>query len=198
MAWAGRGFPAYIAKLLIVAALSGFGAAASADPDADGPDGSEQSAREAVYGIWASSGTMIEVSPDETGGLSARIIALKNPLWREKDGIGVVGEPKTDLHNPDPALRDRPFIGLEMLSGYEYRRGRWRGSLYLPANGSRWRSTAWVKDGELRIRGHIGVSLLGRTQVFAPLSACNENILRMIGNAGMTGTPCDELMADAK
>ena len=177
-----RGLPGI---LLMLMTLSGSGFAWS---DAD---------REAVYGIWATSGTMIEVGPDGNGGLSARIVALKNPLWREKDGIGVVGEPKTDLHNPDPDLRERPFIGLEMLSGYEYRKGRWRGSLYLPSNGTRWKSTAWVKDGELRIRGHVGLSLLGKTQVFAPLSACNENILRMIRNAGMTGTPCDALLADA-
>lgn len=187
MTEAGRGLPAYTAALLMVAILSGSGAVASSDAD-----------REAVYGIWASSGTMIEVAPDGEGGLSARIVALKNPLWREKDGIGVIGEPKTDLHNPDPTLRDRPFIGLEILSGYEYQKGRWRGSLYLPSNGSRWKSAAWVKDGRLRIRGRLGIALLGKTQVFDPLSACNENILRMIENANMTGTPCDDLLAEAE
>ena len=182
------GFPG---KLLLFAILSVLGVA-SAGAGTDSAD------REAVFGVWASSGTMIEVAPSGADGLSARIVALKNPLWREKDGIGVVGEPKTDLRNPDPELRQRPFIGLEMLSDYEYRNGRWRGSLYLPSNGSRWRSSAWVKDGELRIRGHIGLSLLGRTQVFVPISECNENILRMIENSGMTDTPCDDLLAGAE
>jgi uncharacterized protein (DUF2147 family) len=156
------------------------------------------SGREAVYGLWATSGTMIEVTPTETGGLSARIVALKHPTWREKDGVGRIGEPKTDLHNPDESKRDRPFIGLEMLSGYEFRRGKWRGKLYLPANGTTWTSAAHVKNGQLHLRGYVGVSLLGKTQKFAPLASCNENILKMIHIAGMTGTPCDELLADSE
>jgi uncharacterized protein (DUF2147 family) len=155
-------------------------------------------APEAVYGIWATSGTMIEVSPTETGGLSARILALKHPTWREKDGVGRVGEPKTDLHNPDESKRERPFIGLEMLSDYEFRRGKWRGRLYLPSSGSTWRSAAHVKNGQLHLRGYVGVSLLGKTQKFAPLADCNENILKMIRVAGMTGTPCDGLLADSE
>lgn len=147
--------------------------------------------KEAVYGIWATSGTMIEVGPAEDGGLSARIIALKNPRWREKDGIGVVGEPKTDLHNPDESLRERPFIGLEMLSNYEFKNGKWRGKLYLPSNGSTWTSTAQLKKGVLQIRGYVAMPMLGKTQKFQPLASCNENILRMLREAEMTGTPCD-------
>lgn len=150
--------------------------------------------REAVYGIWATSGTMIEVQP-AGDSLSARIIALKNPNWREKDGAGVVGEPKTDIHNPDASLRDRPLIGIEMLQDYTFRDGKWHGRLYLPSNGTTWTSTARVKNGKLHIRGYIGLSLLGKTQSFAPIGTCNDNILKMIRNAGMNGTPCDELLA---
>ena len=150
--------------------------------------------REDVYGIWATSGTMIEVGPADDGGLSAVIIALKNPLWREKDGVGVVGEPKTDLHNPDESLHERPFIGLEMLSGYEFKNGKWRGKLYLPSNGSTWTSTAQLKKGVLQIRGYVAVPMLGKTQKFEPLASCNENILRMLRQAEMTGTPCDEAL----
>jgi len=153
---------------------------------------------EAVYGLWATSGTMIEVSPTETGGLSARIVALKHPTWREKDGVGSVGETKTDLHNPDESKREEPLIGLEMLSDYEFRKGKWRGRLYLPSNGSTWRSAAHVKNGQLHLRGYVGVSLLGKTQKFAPLADCNENILKMIRIAGMRGTPCDGLLADSE
>ena len=155
------------------------------------------SEKEAVYGIWATSGTMIEVGPTADGGLSAKIIALKNPRWREKDGVGLVGEPKTDLHNPDESQHQRPFIGLEMLSDYEFRKGKWRGKLYLPSNGTTWTSTAQVKKGVLQIRGYIGLPMLGKTQRFEPLASCNEKILRMLRQAEMTGTPCDELLADA-
>jgi uncharacterized protein (DUF2147 family) len=146
-------------------------------------------AREAVYGIWASSGTMIEVQAAGES-LSARIVALKNPNWREKDEQGEVGRPKTDLHNPDASQQQVPLLGLEMLSDYRYRKGKWRGTLYLPSNGSRWKSTLRVKNGELLIRGYVGLAIFGKTQTFAPLSSCNENILRMIAVAGLTDTPC--------
>ncbi|HEY5647366.1 MAG TPA: DUF2147 domain-containing protein [Pseudomonadales bacterium] len=162
-----------------------------ADEDADLP-------MEVVYGIWASSGTMIEVGPARDGGLSARIISLKHPTWREKDRAGVAGEPKTDLRNPDPARQQTPLIGLELLRDYRFDRGRWHGRLYLPTSGNTWNSTARVKDGKLYIRGFLGISLLGHTQTFEPIERCSENIVRMIENAGLTGTPCDVSQADAE
>ncbi len=151
--------------------------------------------RTAVYGIWATSGTMIEVGPKADGSLSARIIALKHPNWREKDGVGSVGEPKTDLNNPDPEKRGRPLVGLEILERYEFSNGIWRGRLYLPTSGQTWSSTARVKKGRLKLRGFLGVSLLGKTRTFDPIGACNENILKMIRNAGLVGTPCDQELA---
>ena len=106
-------------------------------------------------------------------------------------GVGVVGEPKTDLHNPDASQHQRPFIGLEMLSDYAFRKAKWQGKLYLPSNGSTWTSSAQVKKGVLQIRGYVGVPMLGKTQKFQPLASCNENILRMLREAELTGTPCD-------
>jgi len=176
--------PRRMATILAVVALMGQSLLLSASA----------AEKEDVYGIWATSGTMIEVGPAPDGGLSARIIALKNPLWREKDGVGVVGEPKTDLHNPDASQHQRPFIGLEMLSDYAFRKGKWQGKLYLPSNGSTWTSSAQVKKGVLQIRGYVGVPMLGKTQKFQPLASCNENILRMLRQAEMTGTPCDDAL----
>jgi uncharacterized protein (DUF2147 family) len=179
----GRGLRRLRALALIAAVLGAAGGMAKEDQP-----------KEAVYGIWATSGTMIEVQP-VGDSLSARIIALKNPNWREKDGVGVIGERKTDLHNPDDARHEHPLIGLEMLSGYRFSGGRWQGKLYLPSNGTTWTSSARIKGGELQIRGYIGVSMLGKTQSFAPLASCNENILRMIRNMAMSDTPCDDLLA---
>ena len=187
--------PAGPAGLLLAGAallLSLLAAGIRADPAGD---------REAVYGIWASRGTMIEVGPGSDGSLSARIIALKHPLWREKDGVGRVGEAKTDLHNPDKTLRRRPLLGMELLSGYEYRKGRWHGRLYLPTRGSTMDSSVRVRDGRLRLRGYMGISLLGKTQTFDPIAECNENILTMIRVAGLENTPCDAAaspVADAR
>ncbi len=150
----------------------------------------DQASPGAVYGIWASSGTMIEISPDGQGGLSGRIIALKHPQFREKDGAGVVGEPKTDLHNPDPALHYRPLLGLDVLDDYRFHKGRWRGRMYLPTDGSSWRSKVFVRNGLLHVHGYLGLPLLGRTEKFAPVTACNPDIVRMIQVSGLEDTPC--------
>jgi uncharacterized protein (DUF2147 family) len=169
--------------MLLLSLAHGTFSVASADGD-----------RAAVYGIWASSGTMIEVVPDGDA-LSARIVALKHPRWREKDGVGRIGELKTDIHNPDPALRDRPLIGVQLLRDFHFRGGRWRGKLYLPTSGSTWTASARVRHGMLEIRGFLGIPLFGRTQAFAPLAACNENILRMLEASAMHDTPCDGMLA---
>lgn len=179
-----------ILSFVCASALSGAAAASSSTGMATTED--------EVYGIWASTGTMIELSPVADGGLSARIVALKHPRWRQKDGVGVVGEPKTDLHNPDESLRQRSFIGLEMLSDFRFHKGRWRGRLYLPTDGSTWASKAFVKNGQLQIHGYVGLPLLGRTQKFLPISACNENILRMIRTSGLSDTPCDDRLEEAQ
>jgi hypothetical protein len=85
-----------------------------------------------------------------------------------------------------------------MLSGYEYERGKWRGKLYLPTNGTTWTSTAQVKNGVLQIRGYVALPMLGKTQKFEPLESCNKNILRMLKQADMRGTPCDEALLAAE
>ena len=153
-----------------------------------------QDAPSAVYGTWASSGTMIEVSPAGEG-LSARILSLKHPHWRDKDGVGRIGETKTDLHNPDPALRGRPLIGVELLEGFRFRNGRWRGRLYVPTNGSTWTASARVRNGVLEIRGYVALPLFGRTETFVPVRACNEDILRMLAMVELPDRPCAAVSA---
>lgn len=77
--------------------------------------------------------------------------------------------PTTDIHNPDPALRDRPLIGLEILSGFDYDGdGAWSGGfIYDPNSGKTYRCKLQLKDpNTLHLRGYIGISLLGRTDVW--------------------------------
>lgn len=146
--------------------------------------------RSAPLGRWSTGGTLIEVR-SSGDSLSARIIALKHPLYREKDRAGVVGMPRLDHQNPDRALRDRGLLGLELFSGFEFRRGRWEGRLYVPSSGRTFSARLWMKDETLKVRGFIlGMPWLGRVQEFVPISACDENIVKMIARAGLSDTPC--------
>ncbi len=77
--------------------------------------------------------------------------------------------PDTDIHNPDPALRDRPLIGLNIFSGFSYDGdGKWSGGfVYDPNNGKTYRAKLKLTSQDtLKLRGYIGISLLGRTETW--------------------------------
>ncbi len=77
--------------------------------------------------------------------------------------------PDTDEKNPDPALRNRPLIGLQLFQGFDYAgNGRWTGgTIYVPNSGKTYRCiVTYVDHNTLKVRGYIGVSLLGRTETW--------------------------------
>lgn len=65
--------------------------------------------------------------------------------------------PQTDIHNPNPALRDRPLIGLRILSGFVAKADRWdKGSIYDPESGKTYRSLLRINpDGSLKVSGCV-------------------------------------------
>lgn len=84
-----------------------------------------------------------------------------------------------EILNPDPDnpehickhctgdLKDKPEIGLRILWDLRKDGDEWSGGRILdPHNGKIYRCSVTLQDGgkKLRVRGFIGVSLLGRTQ----------------------------------
>ena len=77
--------------------------------------------------------------------------------------------PDKDEKNPDPALRNRPLIGLELFRDFSYDgNGRWTGgTIYDPNSGKTYRCIiTWVDRATLKVRGYIGVPMLGRTETW--------------------------------
>lgn len=77
--------------------------------------------------------------------------------------------PERDEKNPDPALRSRPLIGLELFSGFAYDGdGRWTGgTIYDPNSGNTYRcNITWVDESTLKVRGYFGFPMLGRTETW--------------------------------
>ena len=112
-------------------------------------------------GLWKNEDATFEIF--ENGGkLSARIVALREPKTPE-------GKEKTDIHNPDRSKRDRPIIGLVFMSGFNRKSDtRWdNGTIYDPKSGSTY-SCFMELDGpdRIKVRGFIGISLIGRTDVW--------------------------------
>jgi uncharacterized protein (DUF2147 family) len=78
------------------------------------------------------------------------------------------GKPKTDLKNPNENQRSKPILGLEILKNFVFDDGKWEdGTIYDPKSGKTYSCKLSLKNNNLlSIRGYIGVSLIGRTEVF--------------------------------
>jgi len=100
---------------------------------------------------------------------------LKEPHYAVGHEAGLDGQVKVDRNNPDASQHSQPIIGLVMLSGMNYsgeKKGKhqWKGGkIYDPSNGKSYKCTINLNaDGSLDLRGYIGISLFGRTQVWRP------------------------------
>lgn len=126
-----------------------------------------------IVGLWATekAEAHVEISRREDG-YHGTIVWLKEPFFSEDDVHGMGGRPKTDRENPDPALRERLIVGLEILQGLRYAGDRrWiDGTIYDPETGETYRCTLQLMDdGRLDVRGYVGISLFGRTTEWTPV-----------------------------
>lgn len=84
-----------------------------------------------------------------------------------RDATTPDGKPRLDKENPDPSLRKRPIVGLVVLRGFRYDADdeEWdQGKIYDPESGNDYSCyMELVEPGKLKVRGYVGVSLLGRT-----------------------------------
>lgn len=85
-----------------------------------------------------------------------------------------------DKNNPDAELAKRPFVGILMLEDFVYNADDevWdSGTIYDGDNGKTYKCKMWFEDGDLsqlKARGFIGFSLLGRTETFARVTKAEE------------------------
>jgi uncharacterized protein (DUF2147 family) len=112
-------------------------------------------------GLWKNEDAQIEIF-EADGKLNGKIAALDRQYTT--DGIE-----KTDISNPDRAKRSRPLIGLVFMTGFiPQGPGHWEhGTIYDPKTGNTYASTLDYDGGHtLRLRGYIGISLIGRSVVW--------------------------------
>ena len=79
------------------------------------------------------------------------------------------GNEKLDENNPDPALRSRPILGMDLIAGFSRASDtKWEdGTIYDPRDGKTYKCVMKLqRDGTLKVRGYVGVPLLGKTVVW--------------------------------
>jgi uncharacterized protein (DUF2147 family) len=86
-------------------------------------------------------------------------------VWLKFPNDEVTGKPKVDDENPDESLQNEPVLGLVLLKDFVFDEDEWdSGTIYDPKNGKTYDCYMVLKDKDnLKIRGYIGISLLGRT-----------------------------------
>jgi uncharacterized protein (DUF2147 family) len=117
-----------------------------------------------ICGKWMVSEGNLEVQVYKAGeDFKAKIIWFK----------GDPGDPMQDwrdIHNPDPKLRTRKILGMEVLNGLRYDAdgNSWEdGTVYDAKHGHTWNAAAYIdKKGLLHVRGYWHLKLFGRTLLF--------------------------------
>jgi uncharacterized protein (DUF2147 family) len=109
------------------------------------------SAVESPLGIWRLSSGKVTVKIEDCGSnLCGRIVALGRPLDK-------AGKPKVDKNNPNPALRNRPMIGISVFDDMAPAgKNRWKGRIYYADNGSTYRATAELSGNRFTVRACWG------------------------------------------
>jgi len=88
--------------------------------------------------------------------LYGKIVYLINP--REKDPV---------CTECDGARKNKRILGMEILRDFEEDDDEWSGGYILdPRNGTEYKCYLELQDGgkRLKVRGYVGIALLGRTQ----------------------------------
>ena len=143
-----------------------------------------------VVGLWAGDDSLLRVSA--TGDdLSMVIVALRNPRYLPDETVGEPGAFRLDDNNPDAGLRTWPLLGMDLLSDYSFDGRRWQGKIYDPKSGKIYSSRMELEGPRLKMRGYIGVPMLGRTQYFERVDGCGPAVLAMIAASQVATSDCD-------
>lgn len=116
-----------------------------------------------ILGVWLNEDKDAHVQIENVNGkYFGKIIWLKLPIDEE------TGKPKLDKKNPDNELKKRPVMGLTLLSGFKFDGSdEWEdGEIYDPKSGNTYSCYMVFTDKTkktLKVRGYIGISLIGRT-----------------------------------
>lgn len=114
-------------------------------------------------GMWHTEGRLAKVLIDKCAeDLCGTIIALKDPI------DPTTGRPQTDTENEDPAKRNRPVVGIQVVIGMKPDgANKWSGQLYNAEDGKTYSGNLRLNDANtLKVQGCIMGGLLCGTQIW--------------------------------
>ncbi len=136
--------------------------------------------RDDVEGLWASDGSILKIY-EAKGQLHATILTIKDAVYSVEEDPERAGETRLDDNNPDESQRSRPIVGIDIFNDFVFEDEEWQGKIYDPESGNTYKSKVRSgEDGQLKIRGYIGLPIFGRTANFDPATSCLPHILEML------------------
>ncbi len=115
-----------------------------------------------ILGIWWNDEKTSKIQVEKKDGKYIGTIVYMIPEKYEN------GQPPKDDENPDPALRERSIVGLQILEGFVYnaKDKEWNtGKIYDPKSGKTYDCYGWMENNDLlKLKGFVaGMRWLGRS-----------------------------------
>jgi len=118
---------------------------------------------DAILGKWINPSGEGQIQIYKKGNLFFGKLA-----WIKEPNDEATGKPKLDVKNPDKSLQSRPILGLELLKNFKFDGDDVYedGTIYDPKSGKTYSCKMTLNGNKLKIRGFVGISLLGRSEVW--------------------------------
>jgi uncharacterized protein (DUF2147 family) len=129
--------------------------------------------------LTAQAGSVLGTWQDPTGSV-IRIDRCGTEVCLWIVALGPTAPSTADIHNPDPGARMRALCGLKIGSGFTLRDAGHAsgGSLYDPKTGKTYHGMMSAENGNLELRGYVGISLFGRSETWKrpakPVQPCQN------------------------
>ncbi|HEY5368433.1 MAG TPA: DUF2147 domain-containing protein [Hanamia sp.] len=120
---------------------------------------------DAIIGKWMTIDHNLEVEVYKEGdSFKAKVI------WFKIEDTTRPMNTRTDEKNPNPALRSRKWLGMEVLHNLQYNAvdNEWQhGIIYDAKHGKEWNSVVWIDDaGLLKVKGYWIFRWISQTLTF--------------------------------
>ncbi len=125
-----------------------------------------------IIGIWQTEDNRAAIQMYKKGNLYYGKI-----VW-EKEPYNKNGKLTLDINNPNPNLQSRPLHNLTIVKNLKFYKNsnQYKGTIYNVESGNTFKINAeLINKTILKIRGYIGISLIGRTTVWKRIRKIKDN-----------------------
>jgi len=124
---------------------------------------------DAIIGMWLSQQKNVGIEIYRLNGKYAGKIAwFKEPNYRLTDVRGMGGKIRIDRENPDPAKRNRPLLGMNLMWNFTFSGNQiWEnGYIYDPLYGNTYCGKITFEPPDtLKVRGYMLFTLIGKVEI---------------------------------